>query len=122
MRGDRTKRHGKIREALKHVFLTGPVNTAWVDHFEWLFDLRDAAAHAEERPRSPIAHPLGTNTAPEQVHYSMESAVVAVELALSVLRWCVDHPRPSVPDAVQWAAVNQSTVDELERVWADEPN
>jgi DNA-directed RNA polymerase subunit RPC12/RpoP len=32
-----TKRHGKLREALKQVFDTGPVNQKWVGEFDWLF-------------------------------------------------------------------------------------
>ncbi len=58
--------------------------------------LRDAAAHPEESPEAPVPHSLGTNTAPEQVDYSTESATRAVELALSVLGWCVIiRPTPS---------------------------
>jgi hypothetical protein len=112
-----TRRHGKIREALKQVFVTGAVNSQWVTEFEWLFDLRDAAAHAEESPKPPVPHPLGTNTAPEQVDYSTESATKAVELTLSVLRWCVDHPRQNLADAAQWAEVNKPTVVKLETEW-----
>lgn len=69
-----------------------------------------------------IGSSLATNIAsrrayPEQVDYSMESATKAVELALSVLRWCVDHPRRNLVDAVQWAEVNKSTVSKLETEW-----
>lgn len=112
-KGKGTKRHGKIREALKQVFDTGQVNTKWVADFDWLFDLRDAALHAEEKPRPPVPHPLGTNTARENVDYSIESAGQAVDLAVSVLKWCVDHPRPNVTDAVAWAGANQASVQEL---------
>ena len=112
-----TKRHGKIREALKRVFDTGPVNQQWVDEFDWLFELRDAALHAEEAPKKPVPHPTGTNTAQEQVDYSVESAERAVELALSVFRWCVDHPRTNLPEAVQWANTTRTTIEELEQHW-----
>lgn len=108
-----TKRHGKIREALKQVFDTGAMNTRWVAEFEWLFDLRDAALHAEEKPRPPVPHPLGTNTAQENVDYSVESAERALDLAMSVLGWCVDHPRKSLPDAVSWASLHQPTLAKL---------
>jgi DNA-directed RNA polymerase subunit RPC12/RpoP len=113
-----SKRHGKIREALKQVFDTGPVNDQWVSDFAWLFDLRDAAAHAEESPKKPVPHPIGTNTAPEQVDYSVESAERAVAFALSVFRWCVDHPRSNLPGAVQWATAAHSALEELERQWS----
>ncbi|MEV4619693.1 hypothetical protein AB0J74_13405 [Asanoa sp. NPDC049573] len=112
-----TKRHGKIREALKLVFNTGAVNARWAVDFAWLFDLRDAAAHPEEKPKASVPHPLGTNTAPEYVDYSVESAERAVELALSVLRWCVEHPRSAQPDVVRWAASHQSAVADLESLW-----
>ena len=112
-KGRGTKRHGKIREALKQVFDTGQVNTKWVADFDWLFDLRDAALHAEEKPWPPVPHPLGTNTARENVDYSIESAERAVDLAVSVLKWCVDHPRPDVTDAVAWAGANRASVLEL---------
>lgn len=104
---------------LQEVFVTGVVNSQWVAEFEWLFDLRDAAEHPEESPKPSIPHPLGTNTAPEQVDYSMEIATRAVELALSVLRWCIDHPRRNLTNAVQWAEVNKSTVSKLEIEWSD---
>jgi len=115
--GKRTKRHGKIREALKLLFKTGPVQTQWVTDFEWLFDLRDAAAHPEESPQQTVHHPLGTNTAPEFVDYSMESAARAGDLMLAVLRWCTDNPRSSQPTALQWAAAHERDIVELERRW-----
>lgn len=113
----KTSRPGKIREALKLVFDTGPVDNLWVDEFKWLFDLRDAAVHAKETPKPSVPHPLGTNTASEQVDYSTESATKAVELALSVLCWCVNHPRQNLADAVQWSEANESTVSKLEADW-----
>jgi hypothetical protein len=109
----RTKRHGKIREALKQIFDTGQVNASWVADFEWLFDLRDAALHAKEKPGPPVPHPLGTNTAQANVDYSVESAERAVGLAMSVLQWCVDHPRPNLTDAVTWASASRASVQEL---------
>jgi hypothetical protein len=112
-KGKGTKRQGKIREALKQVFDTGQVNAKWVADFDWLFDLRDAALHAEEKPQPPVPHPLGTNTAPENVDYSIESAERAVDLAVSVLKWCADHPRPKLTDAVAWAGANRAPVQEL---------
>ncbi|MDQ8707583.1 hypothetical protein RCO28_34695 [Streptomyces sp. LHD-70] len=115
--GRRTRRHGKIREALKLFFETGPVQTQWVTEFEWLFNLRDAAAHAEESPRQTVPHPLGTNTAPQFVEYSMESAARACDLLLAVLRRCSDNPRPSEPTAMRWAAAHEPEIVDLERRW-----
>ncbi|MEU7865040.1 hypothetical protein [Nonomuraea sp. NPDC049141] len=120
--GKGTKRHGKIREALKAIYNTGPVNTFWNREFEWLFELRDAAAHAEEKPRPPVSHPLGTNTAYEQVAYSAESALRAASFALSVLRRCADFPRPTVSESVAWASAHRRAVDDLEQRWNSQTN
>ena len=90
---NRTKRHGKIREALKAVFITGAVNSTWTTEFRWLFELRDAAAHTEEKPKPTMPHPLGQHIAPEHVHYSTESADRATSFALSVITWCINNPR-----------------------------
>lgn len=111
-------RPSKIREALKQPFDTGPVNHLWVGEFDWLFDLRDAAAHAKEVPKTLVPHPIGTNTAPEMVDYSIESADRAVTFALSVFRWCVDHPRRSLPEAVQWANYARPAIEHLEQQWS----
>jgi hypothetical protein len=58
-RGHGQNRPGKIREALKRVFNTGPVNKPWVAEFDWLFDLRDPVIHAEEKPAETVPHPAG---------------------------------------------------------------
>ncbi|MFF5969940.1 hypothetical protein ACFY7C_00275 [Streptomyces sp. NPDC012769] len=124
-RRNHTPRRSAIREGLKLVFATGPRNTAWVDEFKWLFCLRDASVHHEEKPRKTVSHPpLGTHTGPEYVAYSTESADRAVGLMLEVLRWCVDHPKPhkpttgpQSPTAEQWAEVNKPLVTDLESRW-----
>lgn len=115
--GRRTRRHGKIREALKLLFETGPVQTQWVTEFEWLFDLRDAAAHAEESPKLTVPHPVGTNTDPNFLAYSTESAARACRLLLTVLRRCADYPRSSQPTAVRWAAAHEPDITDLESRW-----
>ncbi|UQA92171.1 hypothetical protein [Streptomyces halobius] len=108
-------RHSNIREALKLVFVSGPFNADWIADFEWLFDLRDAAVHHEEKPKKTVSHPsLGTHTGPEYVDYSTGSADKAVTLMLDVLRWCVDNPKPAVPDARTWAEANRPVVADLE--------
>ena len=50
-----TSRHAKIRESLKRIFNTGPVDATWAVEFKWLFGLRDAALHAREEPHTPVA-------------------------------------------------------------------
>ncbi|MFD0276221.1 hypothetical protein ACFVHB_20270 [Kitasatospora sp. NPDC127111] len=113
-----TKRHGKIREALKIVFDTGPVNSSWVADFSWLFELRDFAAHAPEEAKPLAPHPIGANTSSEYVSYSTENARRAVQFALSVFRWCVDHPRQNKPDAIAWANSVRPVIEELEGLWS----
>ncbi|WP_159048040.1 hypothetical protein [Streptomyces sp. WM6378] len=115
--GKRPNRPTAIREALKRAFDTGPVNTTWVAEFSWLFDLRDAAVHAEAVPKPSRLHPRGMRTAQEHVDYSAESAARAVELALGVLLWCIDHPKRGVPEAVRWAEAHRAGVAGLEKRW-----
>jgi hypothetical protein len=111
------KNHGqnrpaKIREALKRTFHTGQVNTQWVIKFDNLFKLRDAAVHAEEQLRVPEMHPVAGYTANENVTYSAEEADRAVDFSLSVVRWCIDHPRN---DSVQWANNMRPLLEQLEK-------
>lgn len=113
------KRVGHIQEALKAVFELGAVSKGWVPDFEWLFGLRDAAAHALEVAEPVVPHPAGVSTAPVYVSYSLESAERAVSFALAVFRWCVDHPRPAIPGAVRWSADMRPFVEDLERRWRD---
>jgi hypothetical protein len=91
----------------------------WIREFEELFDLRDAAAHAMEAPKAPIPHPAGTKTTPEQVDYSVESAERSVTFALSVFRWCVDHPRRNIPEAVHWATNWRGIIERLQQHWSE---
>jgi hypothetical protein len=107
-------RPGRIREALKRTFNTGPVNRPWVDEFERLFDLRDAAVHAGETPSVPELHPIAGYTARENTIYSLETAERAVDFTLSVFRWCIDHPRPG---AESWVASVEPLVSQLEQRW-----
>lgn len=125
-RANRTKRRTAIHEGLKLVFATGPRNAAWGNEFKWLFCLRDASVHHEEKPRETVPHPSrDTHTGPEYADYSTESADRAVRLMLDVLRWCVDNPRakapttgPQAPTADQWARDNEPAVAILENRWA----
>jgi hypothetical protein len=112
------RRVGRVLESLKHAFETGPVNQDWANEFKWLFALRDAGVHPEEKPKPSAQHPLGMNLSPEYVQYSVESAERAVAFALSVLRRCVDFPRSGNQEAAAWADRARSKVDELERLHA----
>ena len=113
------KRVGHIQEALKAVFNVGKVSMGWVPDFDWLFGLRDAAAHALEVAEPAVPHPAGVSTAQVYVSYSVESAERAVSFALLVFRWCVDNPRRADPVAVKWSADMLPSVESLERRWRD---
>jgi hypothetical protein len=117
----RTSRPAAIREALKAPFDTGPINRRWVAEFDWLFGLRDAAAHAEETSRPSLPHPIGSNVSHERATYRVEAAERAVGFVLDVFTWCVDHPRPSLPDSVQWSSAHRGTVQKLAEEWRDLP-
>jgi hypothetical protein len=108
-------RPGKIREALKQTFNTGPVNTRWVGEFTKLFDLRDAAVHAGETPSAPELHPVAGYTARENTIYSVEATENAVNFTLSVFRRCVDHPKQG---AMKWAANIEPLIRQLEQRWS----
>jgi hypothetical protein len=124
-RSKRPRRAGKIHEALKRAFDTGPVNEHWADEFRWLFALRAAGVHPEEKPQPSDRHPLGMNLSPEFVQYSVEPAERAVAFALSVLRRCVDFPRTGNQESAAWALRARSKVEELEQMhargWAPGP-
>jgi hypothetical protein len=107
-------RRGNIREALKRVFDTGKVNTPWVAGFEWLFQMRDAAAHAQEGALPPEPHPVVGRTGQAHAQYTVEAAERAVDFALAVLRWCVDHPRSKPPATVKWTTDMAPMVTRLE--------
>jgi hypothetical protein len=107
-------RHSQIRETLKAVFNTGKVDKGWALEFKWLFELRDAAAHAEEKPNPPAMHPVGTSTSVGNINYSVEHAERATKLAISVFRWCADHPRINNPLAVTWSKNAKSIVENFE--------
>jgi DNA-directed RNA polymerase subunit RPC12/RpoP len=116
-KGKRPGRRNTIREALKAPFDTGPMNDRWVVEFDWLFDLRDDAAHAEETLQPSVPHPIGSNVSHEWATYRVEAAERAVGFVLDVFTWCVDHPRPSLPDSVQWSTAHRGNVHRLAEEW-----
>jgi hypothetical protein len=96
-------RHARIRGTLAHGFaLDNATGKRWKREFTWLFDLRDGAVHYEEGLRDPVPHPLGGNTAPEYVYYSVESVERAVSLGLEVFSACARAPRPALGELVKW--------------------
>ena len=86
-------REAHIRECLKRRFDTGKRDRGWVSRFQRLFDLRDAAVHAEVKSLPAVPHPSGVSNAGQvNADYSAEEAVEAVDLMLDVLNTCVQNP------------------------------
>jgi hypothetical protein len=79
-------RHARIRESLARGFrLRNDVAKRWKREFSWLFGLRNAEVHFEERFQQFVPHPvLPTHVAPEIALYSLESSTRAVDLLLDV--------------------------------------
>jgi hypothetical protein len=101
---DDKAREAHIRECLKRRFDTGKRDLEWVSHFQRLFNLRDAAVHAEVKPLPAVPHPSGVSNAGQvNADYSAEEAVNAVDLSLDVLNTCVQIQKPSDDGAKAWA-------------------
>jgi len=119
-RKDRAEARAKIvRSGLKKVFKTARAEQEqkWPKNFKKLFQLRNDAVHAGEAPAEPVPHPKVGMTSVEVAKYKVEDAEHAVYFALSVFRWCIDHPLPKLEDAevepADWAAGVRPLVDQL---------
>ena len=107
-------REAHIRECLKRRFDTGKRDREWVSRFQRLFDLRDAAVHAEVKSLPAVPHPSGVGNAGQvNADYSAEEAVKAVDLMLDVLNTCVQNPKPSDAEAEAWAVGYGRAVETL---------
>jgi hypothetical protein len=112
--GDDKGREAHIRECLKRRFDTGKRDLEWVSRFRRLFDLRDAAVHAEVKSLPAVPHPSGVSHAGQvNADYSAEEAVKAVDLMLDVLNTCVQNPKPSDDVAKKWAVDYGRSVETL---------
>jgi len=101
---DGTRREAHIRECLKRRFDTGKRDSDWAVQFRQLFDLRDAAVHAEVKDVPSVPHPSGvTNAGQVNADYSAGEAVKAVDLMLDVLNTCQRGPKSSDAGAKAWA-------------------
>jgi hypothetical protein len=98
---NRTARAGRILETLTKGFAIGSIQRGLGKDLSWLFRVRRAQLHFDEKPQGPMPHPTGMNTALEQVIYSLESAERAVEILLRVLKTCAESPKPPLE---AWAA------------------
>jgi hypothetical protein len=93
------KGHTRIVRTLEQGFDISGQTDPWLNDLRWLFkDVRDTLAHPIETDTVPVPHPAGTNTAPDMVLYSKESAVKAVTVMLDVICTCIDRPKAALPD------------------------
>jgi hypothetical protein len=86
-----TARHARIFETLKRGFNIGRRSGSWPGELKWLFSYRDANVHFEEifRDAYEAKHPVVPGVTWERVAFSVESASRAVDLALDVVKTCV---------------------------------
>jgi hypothetical protein len=86
-----TPRHARIFATLQRAMR---LENKIAAEMKWLFkQLRDPAVHPETRFAPTEPHPLGFNTSPDNVRFSVESARRAVALLDTVLSRAVDRPR-----------------------------
>lgn len=99
-------REAHIRECLKRRFrIGGQLEKRWISEFRWLFELRDAAVHAQVIMRPSAVHPSGvSNTSQDAADYCADSAMRAVDLLRDVLVTCAETPKPGDAEACKWAA------------------
>lgn len=82
----------------------------WAAELKWLFGLRDAAVHFEEKAMPSVPHPTGTHSGVENATYALENANRAVALLIEVLETFVQQPRP---DFGEWPASFRHAVEDL---------
>lgn len=116
-RKNRTPRRSRILETLKAGFDIGSRATKWEEDLRWLFDLRDAAVHHESRIRPTGDHPSGrVMVVQENIDYSREAAMRAVNCAFDVLTTCLRSPKSSQAEICSWIGGDQRRADQLEQI------
>lgn len=91
---NKTRRESQIFETLKHGFELGTDAPSIGADLEWLFGVRGQAVHFQEDEREPVFHPvIPANAAPEDLMFSAESALRAVDLLVQVLDVCTSRPK-----------------------------
>jgi hypothetical protein len=76
----------------------------------WLFKIRGQSVHYEGSFQAPQPHPLGTNTGPAQVTYSIENTTRAIDLLVGILERCRDKPKSG---ARSWSQAAQAIIAQL---------
>jgi len=99
-----------LKNAIVQQKLASTLATQW----ETVILDRNAAVHFLESPGSPEPHPVGTNVAPENARYTLETAKGAVGLLFDTLHGVRDHPKP---DAAGWSTDFGPAIVELGHRW-----
>ena len=118
---NRTKRSSVILETFKQGFKLQAKPTMWQGELEWLFDVRDAAAHSKEQLQDTVLHPTGVGTASEYSTYCLESAERATILLLDLLQTCQENPKPKYPDLVKYVAKLEPSMDKISDLFRSKP-
>jgi hypothetical protein len=112
--GKLPKAASRVREVLKNAITAQATANVLADRWEPVLAARSAAVHFLETPAAPAPHPLGTNTGPEYVRYSLETAKEATSLLLDTLRALRDDAKPSM---AKWGKDFTLTISRLEQLW-----
>lgn len=97
-------RHGRIRSAISLGFtLSNADSAAWKKDFTWLYELRDAAVHPEEKSRPTVPHPVAGHGSYEASRYCLESVERAWSILISVLAVIGAPGRAKNPDVGRYA-------------------
>jgi hypothetical protein len=82
----------------------------WRQELPWLFTIRGESVHYQGSFQAPQPHPLGTNTGPARITYSVENTTRAVDLLVGILERCRDKPKPG---AHPWSQAAQGIIARL---------
>ncbi len=112
--GQAPKTVNRVREVLKNAIVQQKLASTLATQWETVILDRNAAVHFLESPGSPEPHPVGTNVAPENARYTLETAKGAVGLLFDTLHGGRDHPKP---DAAGWSTDFGPAIVELGHRW-----
>ena len=108
------RRSAWVLETLKVGFRLGRAASAWGKPMKLLFQVRDPAVHHRSMIGPPNQHPSGRSlVAAENVVYTAEASVSAMNFAIEVVSTCLKSPRPEMPELVAWCEARPHVVGML---------
>jgi hypothetical protein len=121
----RDRRHQDLLNGFHAAFgVTGAREEQLAEELDWLFTLRDFAAHPYTESELPAQHPTGINTGVEHSMFNAVTSRRAVDAAIAVLDLAASPPSPSGRWLERWAterAPYQSGIQQLRRDRDKEP-